>query len=97
MTTTNSHHPRQPPCHPHHHHVYRSLNMMDEPYLMEVIKEALCFVSQDTRDDLRKAQAPGARSPFRREYVLPDGVNNLKGYVKVGGGGDGKASLWGRP
>jgi hypothetical protein len=25
---------------------HRSLNMMDEPYLLEVVKEAVCFVSQ---------------------------------------------------
>mmetsp|Transcript_35953 Transcript_35953/g.80033 ORF Transcript_35953/g.80033 Transcript_35953/m.80033 type:complete len:419 (+) Transcript_35953:120-1376(+) len=60
---------------------YRSLNMQDETYLVDHIKEQLCFVSQDVRADLRLA-AGGVRSPHRREYVLPDGVNNLKGYVR---------------
>jgi len=26
---------------------YRSLNMMDEPYLVEQVKEALCFTAVD--------------------------------------------------
>lgn len=110
--------------------------MMDEPYLMEGVKEALCFVSQDVAADLKKAALPGARSPHRRvhvparcapyclaathaarqrlalakrlppgsmsmlgsvtgactrarprrrEFVLPDGVTNLRGYVRVRG------------
>ncbi|PNW80214.1 hypothetical protein CHLRE_08g382590v5 [Chlamydomonas reinhardtii] len=60
---------------------YRSLNMMDETYLMDAVKEQLCFVSQDVRTDLKAAQV-AARSPFRREFVLPDGVHNFKGYVR---------------
>jgi len=27
--------------------------LMDEPYLVETIKDALCFVSQDVRSDLQ--------------------------------------------
>lgn len=34
----------------------RSLNMMDETYLMDMVKEQLCFVSQDVKSDLRAAQ-----------------------------------------
>ncbi|KAG2424372.1 hypothetical protein HXX76_014581 [Chlamydomonas incerta] len=60
---------------------YRSLNMMDETYLVDAVKEQLCFVSQDVRADLKAAQV-AARSPFRREFVLPDGVHNFKGYVR---------------
>mmetsp|Transcript_22793 Transcript_22793/g.57969 ORF Transcript_22793/g.57969 Transcript_22793/m.57969 type:complete len:468 (-) Transcript_22793:233-1636(-) len=61
---------------------YRSLNMMDEPYLVETVKDALCFVSQDVRADLKLAALPGLRSPHRREFVLPDGVENFRGYVR---------------
>ncbi|KXZ55494.1 ARP6 protein [Gonium pectorale] len=60
---------------------YRSLNMMDETYLMDSVKEQLCFVSQNVKADLKAAQNL-ARSPHRREFVLPDGVNNLRGYVR---------------
>ncbi|GFH30038.1 uncharacterized protein HaLaN_28811, partial [Haematococcus lacustris] len=59
----------------------RSLNMMDEPYLMEVVKEAVCFVSKDVRNDLKLASLRS--SPFKREFVLPDGVSNFRGYLKV--------------
>eukprot|EP00983_Pelagomonas_calceolata_P123453 1161006-Pelagomonas_calceolata.AAC.5 len=27
--------------------------------------------------------AKGSRSPYRREFVLPDGVSNFRGYVRV--------------
>lgn len=60
---------------------YRSLNMMDETYLMDMVKEQLCFVSQDVKSDLRAAQV-AARSPHRRDFVLPDGVHNLRGYIR---------------
>jgi hypothetical protein len=58
--------------------------MMDEPYLMEQVKEQACFVSQDVRADLAAA-AKGRRSVHMREFVLPDGVHNLRGYLRVGG------------
>jgi len=42
---------------------------------------SLC-VLQDVVQDLKIA-AKGSRSPYRREFVLPDGVSNFRGYVKV--------------
>ena len=54
--------------------------MREEFVLMEHVKEALCFVSADVRADL--AAAARRDSPHRREYVLPDGVKNLRGYVR---------------
>lgn len=41
----------------------RSINMMDEAYLMEHIKNQLCFVSQDVQADLRLSQS--RKSPYR--------------------------------
>lgn len=60
---------------------YRSLNMMEETYLMEHIKDQLTFVSLDVKADMKLSQQ-GMKSPYRKEYVLPDGVHNLRGYVK---------------
>lgn len=40
----------------------------------------MCLL-QDVSSDLRVAN-PTGRSPHRREVVLPDGVHNLRGYVK---------------
>ncbi len=67
---------------------------MDEPYLVERIKERVCFVSQDLQADLTLA-SKGRRSPLRREYVLPDGLNSTWGMLRepgevvVAAGGDG--------
>lgn len=61
---------------------YRSLHLMDETYLVESIKDLLCFVSSDVQADLKLAKARGWDSPYRREFVLPDGVNNLRGYLR---------------
>ena len=54
--------------------------MREEFVLMEHVKEALCFVSADVRADL--AAAVRKDSPHRREYVLPDGIKHLRGYVR---------------
>jgi len=59
---------------------FRSMNMMDETYLMECVKDELSFVSSDVRHDLKLAATRA--SPHRREFVLPDGVSNFRGYVK---------------
>ncbi len=53
---------------------------MDESLLVELIKDAVCFVSPDAKADLAKAH--GKASPHRLEYVLPDGLHNTRGYVR---------------
>lgn len=52
--------------------------MMEETYLVEHIKDTVCFVSPDLKVDLASARA-GAH---RLEYVLPDGVNEQLGHVR---------------
>lgn len=52
--------------------------MMEETYLMEHIKEAACFVSQDLDKDLAAAK----RGDHRCEYVLPDGLSNSRGHLR---------------
>lgn len=59
---------------------YRSMNMMKETYLMEHIKENLCFVSQNVEEDLKKSKSK--KSPFRTEWFLPDGVTSTWGHVR---------------
>ncbi|KAK9814605.1 hypothetical protein WJX72_008514 [[Myrmecia] bisecta] len=61
---------------------YRSINMMEETYLVEQIKEAACLVSQDLKRDLNLARQPGGQSPFRCEYVLPDGLESMRGHLR---------------
>jgi actin-related protein 6 len=57
---------------------YRSINMMDESYLLEYIKNQVCFVSMDPDRDLKAARRKD--SPFRKEWLLPDGVTSVWGH-----------------
>ncbi|KAL2479627.1 Actin-related protein 6 [Abeliophyllum distichum] len=61
---------------------YRSVNVMDESFIMDDVKEKLCFVSLDVPRDLQIARKHGKDNVFRCTYVLPDGVTYTKGYVK---------------
>lgn len=61
---------------------YRSINVMDESFLMDDVKEKLCFVSLDVDRDLQLARKPGQDNVFRCTYVLPDGITHTKGFVK---------------
>ncbi|ESQ29853.1 hypothetical protein EUTSA_v10011531mg [Eutrema salsugineum] len=61
---------------------YRSVNVMDQTFLMDDAKEKLCFVSLDLHRDLRLARDRRHGNPIKSTYVLPDGVTHTKGYVK---------------
>lgn len=61
---------------------YRSVNVMDESFIMDDVKEKLCFVSLDVQRDLKIARRPGNDNIFRCTYVLPDGITYMKGFVK---------------
>ncbi|KAB1199381.1 Actin-related protein 6 [Morella rubra] len=61
---------------------YRSINVMDETFLMDDVKEKLCFVSLDVPRDLGIARKRGKDNLLRCTYVLPDGVTHTKGFVK---------------
>ena len=52
--------------------------MMEETYLVDNIKEQVCFVSKDLKADL----AASRKGVHRLEYVLPDGVNERLGYAR---------------
>lgn len=61
---------------------YRAINVMDETFIMDDVKEKLCFVSVDPERDLKMARKPGRENLLRCTYVLPDGVTHTKGFVK---------------
>ncbi|GLU09672.1 hypothetical protein SLE2022_265190 [Rubroshorea leprosula] len=61
---------------------YRAVNVMDETFIMDDVKEKLCFVSLDPERDLQMARKPGRQNLLRCTYVLPDGVSHTKGFVK---------------
>ncbi|KAM7252960.1 hypothetical protein ACFE04_008828 [Oxalis oulophora] len=61
---------------------FRSVNVMDETFIMDDVKEKLCFVSLDVPRDLQIARKFGKDNLFRCTYVLPDGITHTKGFVK---------------
>ena len=63
---------------------YRQWNMMDEYVLMDDVKEKLCYAAIEVSDELKRAKVKGPANEVNREYVLPDGVHVLRGYVKEG-------------
>ena len=74
----------------------RHYNMMDETYLMNEVKEAVCYVSDDFRQDLeqtwkggvgdgrtrQKDGGGGSGSNVVVDYVLPDYNTHRRGYVR---------------
>lgn len=51
---------------------YRQLNVMDESYVINQIKEDMCYVTQDFRGDMEVAKRRGAENTIVQDYVLPD-------------------------
>ncbi|XP_027334241.1 actin-related protein 6 [Abrus precatorius] len=61
---------------------FRSVNVMEETFIIDDVKEKLCFVSLDLQRDLNIARKSGKENLLRCTYVLPDGVTYTKGFVK---------------
>jgi len=77
---------------------HRQWNVMEETHMINQVKEALCYVTEDIDADLRLAtRKRGAQGSLLREYVMPDYINVLKGFardpgVDADGGEDGEPS-----
>jgi len=69
---------------------YRQLMVMDETYVMNQVKEELCYVSTDFKGDMNMARCRGQENPIVRDYVLPDYANIRKGYAKTREASSGK-------
>lgn len=51
----------------------RTYNMMEEPYLVNQVKESVCYISTDFSGDLEKCKAlKNSANPIVVDYVLPD-------------------------
>ncbi|VDC01837.1 unnamed protein product [Peniophora sp. CBMAI 1063] len=61
---------------------YRQWNMMDETYIMNEVKEACCYVSQDFSADLEICRKDTKSNSVVQEYVLPDFTSNRRGRVR---------------
>ena len=61
---------------------FRSYNVMEETYLMNDVKERLCYVSLDFDNELALTRWKGKKNPLRREFVMPDYVTNFHGQIR---------------
>lgn len=61
---------------------YRQLNVMDESYVINQVKEDSCYVSQNFYDDMRIAKKKYPDNTIVREYVLPDFTSIKRGYLR---------------
>ncbi|XP_070533347.1 actin-related protein 6-like [Ptychodera flava] len=61
---------------------YRQLHVMDETYVINLVKEELCYVSNQFYKDMDIAKLKGKENTIVRDYVLPDFSQIKKGYVK---------------
>ena len=57
---------------------------MDEFYLVNDVKEQLCYISMNPRKEIQMAaHIQEGRRDFDREYVLPDFVQTFSGSVRL--------------
>ncbi|KAM4553422.1 actin-related protein 6 [Fundulus diaphanus] len=61
---------------------YRQLHVMDETYVINQVKEDVCYVSQQFYKDMEIAQMKGEENALMRDYVLPDFSSIKKGFCK---------------
>lgn len=61
---------------------YRQLHVMDETYVMNQVKEDVCYVSTDFWKDMETAKKKNKENTIVRDYVLPDYTVIKRGYVR---------------
>ena len=60
----------------------RQLHVLDETYLINQVKEDLCFVSTNFWDDMEIAKKKFPENTIVRDYVLPDYSTIKRGYIR---------------
>ncbi|XP_060072850.1 actin-related protein 6-like isoform X1 [Ylistrum balloti] len=70
---------------------YRQLMVMDETYVINQLKEDVCYVSQQFTKDMEIARLKGPANTIARDYVLPDYTHIKRGYVRPQEESTGKA------
>uniref|UniRef100_A0A336LZW8 Actin-related protein 6 n=1 Tax=Culicoides sonorensis TaxID=179676 RepID=A0A336LZW8_CULSO len=61
---------------------YRQLNVMDETYVINQVKEDSCYVSQNFYEDMQKARKKHPENKIVQDYVLPDFTSIQRGYLR---------------
>ncbi|GAB6018585.1 Actin- protein 6 [Chamberlinius hualienensis] len=64
---------------------YRQLHVMDETYVMNQVKEDVCYVSTEFYQDMEIAKKKGKANTIARDYVLPDYTIIKRGYIRAPG------------
>ncbi|XKL59349.1 hypothetical protein PGB90_000365 [Kerria lacca] len=60
---------------------YRQLHVMDETYVINQVKEDVCYVSCDFNKDMIISQKKGKENTIAQNYVLPDYTTVRRGYA----------------
>lgn len=61
---------------------FREINVMEETYVVNECKEDCCFVSLNLEKDLEIARLGQGKNTIRRDYVLPDFSDLMRGYIR---------------
>lgn len=61
---------------------YRQLNVMDEAYVINQMKEDTCYVATNFDEEMKKAKRKVAGNSIIKEYVLPDFTTIKRGRVR---------------
>lgn len=61
---------------------YRQLNVMDESYVINQVKEDSCFVSQNFMADMEMSRKRYPENKIVKEYVLPDFTAIKRGFLR---------------
>jgi actin-related protein 6 len=61
---------------------YRSYNVMEENYLINDVKERLCYLSLDLQSELALTRFKGKKNTLRRDFIMPDYVNHFRGQIR---------------
>ncbi|KAJ8311032.1 hypothetical protein KUTeg_007588 [Tegillarca granosa] len=56
--------------------------VMDETYVINQVKEDVCYVSQQFNKDMEIARRKGPLNTIARDYVLPDYTHIKRGFVR---------------
>jgi len=62
---------------------YRQVMVMDETYVINQVKEDVCYVASDFRSDMNATLLRGKANYVIRDYVLPDYIEVKRGYVRA--------------
>lgn len=62
---------------------YRQLNVMDESYVINQVKEDACYAAVDFNAEMELARRRGPANTVCREYVLPDFTTLRRGFMRT--------------